>query len=46
MIQFRDLPEVVRVRPVTSRLIADIPIETGDPIAFMEAMDYRFALAP
>ena len=42
MIQFRDLPEVVRSRPVTSRLMADIPIASGDPVAFMQAMDYRF----
>ena len=40
-IQFRDIPEVVRQRPVTSRLVADVPIGDGDPAAFMEGLDYR-----
>ena len=41
VLQFRDLPEVARQRPVTSRLIADTPITSGDPMAFMTALDYR-----
>ncbi|KAG8527884.1 uncharacterized protein KY384_006800 [Bacidia gigantensis] len=44
-IQFRDVPEVVRQRPVTARLMADIPITSGDPVGFMEAMDYSMGLA-
>ncbi|KAK3171196.1 NRPS [Lepraria neglecta] len=39
-LQFRDLPEVARQRPVTSRLIADIPIISGNPMQFMSALDY------
>ncbi|KAL9130998.1 MAG: hypothetical protein Q9175_006881 [Cornicularia normoerica] len=40
VLQFRDLPEVVRQRAVTSRLVADIPITSGDPMEFMKALDY------
>ena len=39
-LQFRDLPEVARQRPVTSRLIADTPIISGNPMQFMSALDY------
>lgn len=39
-LQFRDLPEVARQRPVTSRLIADTPIISGNPVHFMSALDY------
>ena len=39
-LQFRDLPEVARQRPVTSRFMADIPITSGDPMQFMTALDY------
>ncbi|KAL6714845.1 Mediator of RNA polymerase II transcription subunit 18 [Lecanora helva] len=39
-LQFRDLPTVARQRPITSRLINDTPITSGDPIAFMSALDY------
>ena len=39
--QFRDLPEVARQRPVTSRLIADTPVVSGDLLKFMTALDYR-----
>lgn len=42
-IQFRDLPEVIRQRPVTSRLMASIPVSSGDPVRFMHAMDYRYS---
>ena len=42
-LQFRDLPEVARQRPVTSRLINDTPITSGDPLKFMTALDYRYA---
>ena len=41
-IQFRDLPEVVQKRPVTSRLVADVPIVDSDPIAAMAGLGYRF----
>ncbi|KAK4691231.1 hypothetical protein P7C71_g5721, partial [Lecanoromycetidae sp. Uapishka_2] len=40
ILQFRDLPEVARPRAVTSRLISDVPIISGDPIKFMSALDY------
>ncbi|KAL8733332.1 MAG: hypothetical protein Q9166_002156 [cf. Caloplaca sp. 2 TL-2023] len=39
-LQFRDIPEVGNRRPVTTRLIADIPINGGDTAAFMSAMEY------
>lgn len=42
MLQFRDLPEVVRQRGVTSRLVADVPITSGDPMEFMKALDYSY----
>lgn len=42
VLQFRDLPEVARQRAVTSRLIADIPITSGDPVEFMKALDYSY----
>ena len=41
VLQFRDIPEVARQRPVTSRLINDTPITSGDPLRFMTALDYR-----
>lgn len=41
-LQFRDLPEVARQRAVTSRLIADTPITSGDPMKFMTALDYTY----
>ena len=43
-LQFRDLPEVVQPgrRQVTSRLMADVQISSGDPIEFMEALDYSY----
>ena len=44
--QFRDLPEVVRQRAVTSRFIADIPITSGDPMEFMKALDYSYVSLP
>lgn len=46
VLQFKDLPEVVRQRAVTSRLIADIPITSGDPMGFMKALDYSYVLLP
>ncbi len=39
-LQFRDLPEVARQRAVTSRLMTDTPITSGDPLTFMTALDY------
>lgn len=41
-LQFRDLPEVARQRAVTSRLIVDTPITSGDPMKFMTALDYTY----
>ncbi|MCJ1467206.1 Mediator of RNA polymerase II transcription subunit 18 [Pseudocyphellaria aurata] len=41
-LQFRDLPEVAR-RPVTSRLIYDIDLQSGDSLAFMSAIDYKLS---
>ena len=46
ILQFRDLPEVVRQRAVTTRLMADIPITSGDPMEFMKALDYSYELLP
>lgn len=40
VLQFKDLPEVARQRAVTSRLVAEIPITSGDPVEFMKALDY------
>lgn len=39
-LQFCDIPEAGNRRPVTSRLMADIPIKRGDVDAFMSAMEY------
>ena len=44
-LQFRDIPEVSRQRPVTSRLISDVPILSGDALKFMSALDYTYVLA-
>lgn len=41
-IQFRDLPEVVQKRPVTSRLVSDVPIVDSDSITAMAGLGYRF----
>ena len=41
-LQFRDLPDPNKGRPVTSRAMADIPIMSGDHLKFMAAMDYRY----
>lgn len=41
-LQFRDLPEVARQRAVTSRLMTDTPITSGDPLHFMTALDYTY----
>ena len=43
-LQYRDLPEVVQPgrRQVTSRLMADVHISSGDPIQFMEALDHTY----
>ena len=46
VLQFRDLPEVARQRAVTSRLIADIPITSVDPMEFMKALDYSYVSLP
>ena len=47
-LQYRDLPEVVQPgrRQITSRLMADIPITSGDPIQFMKALDYTYVTLP
>lgn len=41
-LQFRDIPEVTRQRPVTSRLISDVPITSGNPMQFMSALNYSY----
>ena len=43
-LQYRDLPEVVQPgrRQITSRLMADVHISSGDPVGFMEALDYTY----
>ncbi|SLM40398.1 Mediator complex, subunit Med18, metazoa/fungi [Lasallia pustulata] len=41
LLQFRDLPEAGR-RPVTSRLMADIAIISGNTLLFMEALGYQY----
>lgn len=41
-LQFRDLPDVVRQRPVTSYGMLEVPIVVGDPAAFTAAMDYTY----
>ena len=46
VLQFRDLPEVAGKRAVTARFIADIPITSGDPMAFMKALDYSYVSHP
>lgn len=46
MLQYRDIPDAARQRPVTSRLIADTPITSGDPMRFMAALDYRYHVPP
>ncbi|KAL8861195.1 MAG: hypothetical protein Q9178_002411 [Gyalolechia marmorata] len=39
-LQFRDIPEAGIRRPVTTRLIADVPITGGNAVAFMSALEY------
>jgi len=39
-LQFRDLPDPNKGRPVTSRAMADMPIVSGDPLNFMAATNY------
>ncbi|KAL8885543.1 MAG: hypothetical protein Q9215_006615 [Flavoplaca cf. flavocitrina] len=41
-LQFRDIPEAGTRRPVTTRLIADIPITGGNAQAFMSALEYTY----
>lgn len=45
-LHFRDLPEVAGRRPVTSRLMADIAITTGNALFFMEALGYQYVDFP
>ncbi|KAL8697372.1 MAG: hypothetical protein Q9201_007153, partial [Fulgogasparrea decipioides] len=40
ILQFRDIPEAGNRRPVTSRLVADIPLTGGDAAAFLSSMEY------
>lgn len=46
VLQFRDLPEVARQRGVTSRLVADVPVTSGDPMEFMKALNYSYVSLP
>ena len=41
-IEYRDLPEVSARRPVTSRLMATVPIEDGDPQQVMDSLGYKW----
>ena len=45
-LQFRDIPEAGNRRPVTVRLIADVPITAGNPEAFMSALEYTSVPLP
>ena len=39
-LQFRDIPEAGIRRPVTTRLMADVPITGGNAASFMSALEY------
>lgn len=39
-LQFRDLPDANKARPVTSRAMADMPIASDNPLDFMASMEY------
>lgn len=39
-LEFRDLPEVPGRRPVTSRVMASVPIMDGDPLGVMDPLGY------
>ena len=41
-LEFRDLPEVPGRRPVTSRLMASVPIVSGDVLEFLDALGYMY----
>ena len=41
-LEFRDLPEVPGRRPVTSRLMASVPIAYGDVLEFLDALGYVY----
>ncbi|KAL8915784.1 MAG: hypothetical protein Q9172_006672 [Xanthocarpia lactea] len=43
-LQFRDIPEAGIRRPVTTRLMADVPITGGNTAAFMSALEYTHHL--
>lgn len=45
-LQFRDIPEAGNRRPVTVRLIADVPITAGNAEAFMSALEYTSVPLP
>ncbi|KAL8684977.1 MAG: hypothetical protein Q9218_008046 [Villophora microphyllina] len=40
-LQFRDIPEAGNLRPVTSCIMNDIPINDGDAEAFMSSLEYQ-----
>ena len=40
-IEFRDLPDVPGRRPVTSRLMASVPVAGGDPRHVMDSLGYK-----
>ena len=44
-IDFRDLPEVPGRRPVSSRLMASVPITDGKPLDIMNSMSYTYVPA-
>ena len=41
-LEFRDLPEPGKARPVASRLMATIPFTGGDPVGFVRGMGYEY----
>ncbi|MCJ1389348.1 Mediator of RNA polymerase II transcription subunit 18 [Xylographa bjoerkii] len=41
-IEFRDLPDVPGRRPVTSRLMASVPVTGGDPFHVMNSLGYNY----
>jgi len=41
-VEFRDLPDVPGRRPVTSRLMASVPVAGGDPFQNMDSLGYNY----
>ncbi|MCJ1398316.1 Mediator of RNA polymerase II transcription subunit 18 [Xylographa trunciseda] len=41
-VEFRDLPDVPGRRPVSSRLMASVPVAGGDPLQIMDSLGYNY----